>query len=73
MFEMSIVAQQGMKFNANLFKDKQVIGGIGGDEEGMFINISAPLTLEESYQLLAFAKGVHPLFLSLPISIEYGK
>ena len=67
---MSILVQQGIRFNANLFKNKQVIGGIGGDEKGIFINISTPLTLEESCQLLEFAKGIHPLFLTLPLTIQ---
>lgn len=71
MFKMSIAAQQGMKFNAHLLKGEQVVGGIGGDGDGMYINVNEKLTLDETYQILKFAKGVHPLFLTLPLVIHY--
>lgn len=70
MFNMFIVSQQGLKFNANLLKLDKVIGGIGGDTSGMFINMNEELTLEEYFLLVEFAKGIHPLYLTLPLSIK---
>lgn len=71
MFKIRIVVQQGNKFDAMLFKDKESVGGVGKDDEGFYINLSRRLTIQESIDLLKMINGLNEEFYRSEVAIQY--
>lgn len=71
MYTMSIVAQQGLYFAAQLFKDGKIIGGIGNDKDGVYINLSQKLTVSETRELLNFTSNLNSYFKERDLRINY--
>ncbi|UTI44403.1 hypothetical protein [Niallia sp. RD1] len=71
MFKIRIVVQQGNKFDAMLFKDKESVGGVGKDDEGFYINLSRRLTIQESIDLLKMINGLNEEFYRSEVAIRY--
>lgn len=71
MFNLRVVAQQGSKFDAMIYKKRENVGGIGKDDEGIYINLNRRLSIQETIDLLKLANGLSQDFYQLDVEIKY--
>ncbi|OEH52950.1 hypothetical protein AQ616_18775 [Oceanobacillus sp. E9] len=62
MFTFQIVVQQGMKFAGYLLKEGKGIGGIGNDENGIYVRLREKLNVLEMKKLMEFIEGLNVEF-----------
>ena len=55
--EIHMVVQGRGIFSGNLVHQEEHIGGMGKDEDGLYVNLHRQLTVEETIDLLKMAKN----------------
>jgi len=65
------VVQQGENFDAMMYLNKENIGGVGKDKEGIYLNLKRRLSLHETIEVLKYINGLRLDFFQLEIDIQY--
>lgn len=73
MFKIQVVAQVGIQFAGNLFMKDSVIGGIGNDVNGLYVNLRGELTTKEMMALMSYIPTLKYDFGNTNIRINYVK
>mgnify|MGYP001377249958 CR=1 FL=1 len=71
MFRIVPVVQYKDNFDGMLYKNKEDIGGIGKDDEGIYINLRRRLTVQEHIDLLKMVNGLQMDFFQLEVEFTY--
>ena len=58
-FNLHVVAQMGKNFDGTIMLDDTVIGAFGVDNEGAYLNLTKPLTLNETSNLIVYLNWRH--------------
>lgn len=67
---IQIMAQQGTKFAAMLYKKDKQIGGIGNDENGLYIRLRKQPTVRDMTDLMLFAEKLNTEFAQQPFTFS---
>lgn len=72
-FKMFIRYQCGNEFHGMLYREKENIGGMGRDKEGLYVNLNRNLPLSDYEELLKMIKGLNSEFGELELIVQYIK
>lgn len=68
---MFIRYQCGNEFHGMLYREKENIGGMGRDKEGLYINLSRDLLLSDYEELFGMIKKLNNDFSELELTVQY--
>jgi len=71
MFTFQALAQQGINFGGQLYKDDKIIGGIGNSQDGVYVRLRNHLNVSEMQELMKFIGGMPPQFKDSAFDLSY--
>jgi hypothetical protein len=70
-FKMFPLFRCGNEFHGMLYRGKESIGGMGRDKEGLYVNLSGKLPLNDYEELLEMIKNLNDDFGELELTVQY--
>ena len=71
MYKIQVIAQMGDQFTGNLFMKDSLIGGLGNDRSGLYVNLRKELTTKETMLLMAYITTLNCDFGETNIHFDY--